>query len=127
MLLFIADIPIFQIVQYQKLGMSDLLAPKNAGNFFLTMLHQNKVVLISATYCHYCVRAKTLLIQAGVRFVSLEIDIIPNGREVFEQSQSRSQSNSVPQIYINKLYIGGYDELLKLHDEGKLKEMAQGD
>ena len=106
--------------------MSDILRPDNAGGFFNTMLKQNQVVIVSATYCHFCVLAKNLLIQAGTRFVSLEIDIIPNGREVFQQSYSRSQCNSVPQIYINKQYIGGYDELQKLHDENKLKAMVDG-
>ncbi|KNH08227.1 glutaredoxin [Perkinsela sp. CCAP 1560/4] len=105
--------------------MSDILKPENASKFFNNMLAQNKVVIVSATYCSYCVKAKSLLIGQGIRFVSLEIDIIPNGREVFEATRARTGSNSVPQIYINKNYIGGYDELLDLYDEKALQRMVE--
>mmetsp|Transcript_15049 Transcript_15049/g.21088 ORF Transcript_15049/g.21088 Transcript_15049/m.21088 type:complete len:107 (+) Transcript_15049:110-430(+) len=103
------------------------LNPDKASEFLNTMLRQNKVVVISATYCSYCVQAKSVLVEVGQRFVSLEIDIIPNGREVFRSAYSRTGSNTVPQIFINQKYVGGYDALLQLKQNGKLQALVQGE
>ena len=77
------------------------LDPGNAANFFDRMLKQSKVVIVSATYCTFCTKIKMLLIELKVRFVSLEIDIIPNGREVFRVASDRTNVNTVPQIFFN--------------------------
>jgi len=101
------------------------LDPDKAPQFLDSMLKQNKVVLISATYCTFCVRVKGLLIDHNARFVSLEIDIIPNGREVFRAVTSRTGNNTVPQVFVNGKYKGGFDEMQALHESGKLNELLK--
>ncbi|KEG11108.1 glutaredoxin [Trypanosoma grayi] len=100
--------------------MNNALDPARAAQFLDMMLRRNKIVLISATYCQFCTKLKMLLIELKHRFVSLEIDIIPNGREVFTEVVGRTDVHTVPQVFLNGKYLGGYDELVAMYRRGEL-------
>lgn len=99
---------------------------KNPEGFFVRMLDTHRVVLISATYCTFCTRLKALLLDLQVHFVSLEINVLPNGRAVFEEVVFRSQCHTVPQVFIRGQFVGGYDEILTLHHKGELLDLING-
>ncbi|EPY25906.1 glutaredoxin 3 [Angomonas deanei] len=61
-----------------------------------------------------------LFIELKHRFVSLEVDIIPNGREVFAEVVSRTGQHTVPQVFLNGRYLGGYDDIVALYRKGTL-------
>lgn len=90
------------------------------------MLDTHRIVLVSATYCTFCTRLKALLLDLQVRFVSLEINVLPNGRAVFEEVVFRSQCHTVPQVFIRGHYVGGYDDVLTLHHKGELLDLING-
>lgn len=93
--------------------------------FLDEMLSSNPVLLISATYCTFCTRLKALLVELRVKFVVLEINVMPNGRGVFEEVVYRSQCHSVPQVFIRSEYVGGYDDIITLHHKGELMKLIQ--
>ena len=94
-----------------------------APHFLDSMLRTNNVVIVSATYCTFCARIKTVFIEVKQAFVSLEIDIIPNGRSLFQEVQGRTGVNTVPQVFIRGRYVGGYDEVLELHKNNQLLDL----
>ncbi|MBK4764871.1 MAG: glutaredoxin 3 [Pantoea sp. Brub] len=61
--------------------------------------------------CPFCQQAKHKFIQKGLIFHEIAIDNNVNERE---KMIKRSGRITVPQIFINNKYIGGYDDLLKL-------------
>jgi glutaredoxin 3 len=99
------------------------LDPDKAPQFFDSMCKKNKVVIVSATYCSFCVKLKMMLIEMGERFVTLEIDIIPNGRALFAEVAQRTQVHTVPQVFVKGKFIGGYDDMMALAQSGELKPM----
>jgi glutaredoxin len=103
-----------------------MLAPDKAPQFLDSMLKRNNVVLISATYCTFCTRIKALFIERQVRFVSLEVDIIPNGRALFQEVQQRTSVHTVPQVFCRGKYIGSFDEVLEMSKDGRLEKVTQG-
>ena len=96
------------------------LDAERAPQFLHSMLRTNTVVLISATYCTFCARVKTMLIELGQAFVSLEIDVLPNGRTLFSVVQTRTGINTVPQVFVRGKFLGGYDTVLDLHHQEQL-------
>lgn len=102
-----------------------ILDPGRAPQFLDMMLRKNRIVMISATYCQFCTKLKMLLIELKHRFVSLEIDIIPNGREVFTEVVSRTNVHTVPQVFVSGKYLGGYDDLVSLYKVGELSKMLE--
>jgi glutaredoxin 3 len=79
------------------------------------------VLMYSTAVCPYCVRAEQLLKRKGVLDIrKIRVDLQPEMRAVMIEKTGR---RTVPQIYINSEYVGGYDDLASLDHAGKLDEM----
>ena len=63
--------------------------------------------------------AKRLLQEQGIEFEEIDIEVLNISRE---QLQKITGNLSVPQIVINEKPIGGYEDLLALHQAGKLND-----
>lgn len=60
------------------------------------------------------------------RFVTVDVDVITNGRGVFEAAVHHSQCLTVPQLFVHGQYVGGYDEVYALHVKGELNRVLLG-
>jgi glutaredoxin 3 len=80
-----------------------------------------KVLIYSTGVCPYCDRAERLLMRKGVQKIEkVRVDLHPELRiEMMEKTGRRT----VPQIYINEVYVGGYDDLAALDQAGELDEL----
>ncbi len=76
-----------------------------------------KIEIYTKSFCAYCQRAKELLSIKGMNFV--EHDITDDPLKVAEMRQ-RSQRQTVPDIFINDVSIGGCVELFDLDERGDL-------
>lgn len=80
-----------------------------------------RVLMYCTAICPYCVRAEQLLQRKGVREIEkIRVDLQPQLREAMMEKTGR---RSVPQIYIDDLHIGGYDELAALDHDGQLDKL----
>lgn len=80
-----------------------------------------KVLMYSTAVCPYCIRAEQLLKRKGVQDIEkIRVDLQPELRIAMMEKTGR---RTVPQIYINEVYVGGYDELASLDHAGKLDEL----
>lgn len=78
------------------------------------------VTLYTTQTCPYCRNAKHLLGSKGVRMKEIDIQAHPGKRE---EMIKRSGRRTVPQIFIDDAYIGGFDDLAKLDRQGDLMPM----
>jgi glutaredoxin 3 len=83
------------------------------------------VTMYSTAVCPYCVRAERLLLAKGVEEISkIRVDLDPPRRLEMMQKTGR---RTVPQIYIGREHVGGYDDLVALDREGKLDPLLSGE
>jgi glutaredoxin 3 len=76
-----------------------------------------RVRLYTTRWCGYCVRAKALLEQRGIPYEEILLDDDPAFRQtIFDLTGNWT----VPQIFIDDEPIGGYVELWRLDQTGKL-------
>ena len=80
-----------------------------------------EVTIYSTTFCPYCVRAKQLLERKGVAYK--EINLSNEAPEVRVELMQRTNHRTVPQIFIQDQFIGGFDQLYALEREGKLDSL----
>ena len=79
-------------------------------------------VYVTAT-CGYCHAAKRLLTHKGVPFDAIDCsDDAETRRWLVEQTGRRT----VPQVFIDGVPVGGYDDLRALDDAGRLDLILQG-
>ena len=69
-----------------------------------------KAVVWTKEYCPYCVNAKQLLEQKGIEY---EERVIGNGWSKQQLLEEVPQAKTVPQIFLDGVLIGGYDDLKK--------------
>lgn len=83
----------------------------------------NKTVEIYTTqWCPYCIRAKMLLEKKAVSFT--EINAAHNSAERATMNQ-RSGRDTVPQIFIGEVHVGGCDDLYALEAKGQLDSLLK--
>lgn len=68
--------------------------------------------------CPYCQMAQRLLEKKGVAIEKIRVDEEPARRR--EMAERARGANTVPQIFIDDRYIGGYRELAQLEVKGEL-------
>ncbi|EPF70114.1 glutaredoxin 3 [Acinetobacter rudis] len=79
------------------------------------------VKVYSTSVCPYCVRAKQLLERKGIAYT--EINLSNEAPEVRVELMEKTRHRTVPQIFINDEFIGGFDQLYQLDREGKLDQL----
>ena len=68
-----------------------------------------KAEIYSKDLCPYCDRAKALLSSKHIEFTEFKIGRDLTREEFLERFPN---ARTVPQIYLNEQYIGGYDNLV---------------
>jgi glutaredoxin 3 len=81
------------------------------------------VTVYVAAWCPYCQRSKELLTEKNVAFNEINVEDQPQFRE---EMKSRSNRNTVPQIFIGDKHVGGCDDLFALERSGELDRLLQG-
>lgn len=80
------------------------------------------ILIYSTAICPYCVAAKSFLKSKGWQYREVRIDL---DREAMATMLATAKRSSVPQIFINDVHIGGYDDLIALHRRGGLEPMLE--
>lgn len=80
------------------------------------------VTIYTTPTCPYCIAAKQLLNSESVAFTEVGMHTV-SAEERQELSAKTNGYRTVPQIFIGDTFIGGFDQLNKLNNEGKLSQM----
>jgi glutaredoxin 3 len=92
--------------------------PAESGQEAVEVKPPAKVEIYTFRFSSDCIRAKGLLDRLGVTYNEFIIDDDDINKEVMmKRSGGRT---SVPQIFIDGIAIGGYQQLQKLSDSGEL-------
>ena len=75
-----------------------------------------KITIYSSKICPYCLAAKRLLEEKGLKFTEISVDGKPEIREKLRILVDGK--TSVPQIFFDKKLIGGYDDLAEIITNG---------
>jgi len=83
-------------------------------------MSNSAVTIYTGNRCAYCNAAKRLLDSKEVKYTEINVDDDPALRE---EMMTRTKRQSVPQIFIGDLHVGGFDILAELNHDGKLDEL----
>ena len=81
-----------------------------------------RVIVYTTQMCPYCVQAKRLLGERSIPYD--EIDVGSDDGVRNEMVQKAGGKRTVPQIFIDGAYVGGYTELRALADKGGLTGLS---
>jgi glutaredoxin 3 len=78
---------------------------------------EKKVVIYTTNTCPYCRAAKDFLRSKNVSFEEIDVTRDDSAREKIAALSGRQ---TVPQIFVDGVSLGGYDELVRFYSEGKV-------
>ncbi|MDF1747351.1 MAG: glutaredoxin 3 [Alphaproteobacteria bacterium] len=79
------------------------------------------VEIYTRPMCGFCYRAKKLLDSKGVSYS--EYDIWGEGNKKEEMTKRAPGAETVPQIFIDDVLVGGCDDLMEAEASGKLDKL----
>eukprot|EP00027_Filamoeba_sp_ATCC50430_P018390 CAMPEP_0168576394 /NCGR_PEP_ID=MMETSP0413-20121227/20215_1 /TAXON_ID=136452 /ORGANISM="Filamoeba nolandi, Strain NC-AS-23-1" /LENGTH=866 /DNA_ID=CAMNT_0008610049 /DNA_START=313 /DNA_END=2913 /DNA_ORIENTATION=- len=82
-----------------------------------------RVLMYTMSGAPSCLHARQMLTAKSVPFVEIDLLKFPNRKE--EMMKLSGGKVTVPQIFFNKLHIGGLKDLLKLESSAKLSSMLK--
>lgn len=84
------------------------------------MSDKPRIRMYGSEFCGYCMAARTLLKRKGLEYEEIPVAGDPALRR---QMEEESGGYTVPQIFIDDVPIGGFDELNALDKSGELDRM----
>ncbi|KAH0517500.1 Thioredoxin reductase 3 [Microtus ochrogaster] len=91
------------------------------------LIEANRVMIFSKSYCPLSTRVKELFSSLGVDYNILELDQVEDGANVQEVLTEISNQKTVPNIFVNKVHVGGCDRTFQAHHNGLLQKLLQED
>ena len=82
-----------------------------------------RVEIYTTAFCGFCFAAKALFDSKKITYEETGVSD-PEKREAM--TQRAKGARTVPQIFINGVHVGGYDDLSALERAGKLDPMLVG-
>lgn len=76
------------------------------------------IEIYTTAVCGYCSAAKNLLKSKGLAWQERRIDSEPANRKLLLERAPTART--VPQIFVNNHYVGGYEQLLAADRNGQL-------
>ncbi len=80
------------------------------------------ILIYSSAVCPYCVAAKNFLKARGLEYRELRIDM---DRQAREDMMAKAKRTSVPQIFVNGIHVGGFDDMVALDRAGKFQPLLE--
>ncbi len=77
-----------------------------------------RVTIYTTSYCAWSVRAKELLRHKRVYFD--EIDVTGDFEVREKLIAMTGGARTVPQVFVGEAYVGGYRDLVRLEEDGRL-------
>ncbi|XP_069871793.1 thioredoxin reductase 3 [Dipodomys merriami] len=91
------------------------------------LIDGNRVMIFSKSYCPHSQRVKELFASLGVDYNILELDQVDDGANVQEMLLEITNQKTVPNIFVNKVHVGGCDRIFQAHQNGLLQKLLQDD
>jgi glutaredoxin 3 len=82
------------------------------------------VTIYTTNYCPYCRQAEKFLETKGVAFKNIDVTDDQAMREKLVELSGRQ---TVPQIFIGEQPIGGYSDMILLHQKGQLEPLLKAE
>ncbi len=83
-----------------------------------------KIEIYTWSTCPYCTRAKALLDSKGVAYTNY--DITGDDAARAKMIERTGGPKSVPQVFVNDVHYGGFDDIHALDAQGKLDGILNG-
>ena len=81
---------------------------------------KKEVTVYTMDRCPFCLQLKLFLKRKGVEFTEINTSQHP---EVLKMLQDETSFLTLPQVFVDDNFLGGYDNIIELHQKGKFNRI----
>ena len=90
----------------------------------------NPVVMFALEWCEFCWSVRKMFAAAGITYRSIDLDSVPYqaenwGGEIRVALRGRTNSPTIPQIFVGGRHVGGCTEAFDAYKDGSLQELLE--
>jgi len=86
---------------------------------------ENFITIFSKSSCPFCIKAKQTFTDLNQRFSALELDTRDDGQDIQSYLLKKTGQSTVPNIFIGRNHLGGYNNLLAAKANGTLIKLLE--
>ncbi|KAG1084856.1 hypothetical protein G6F42_021619 [Rhizopus arrhizus] len=89
-------------------------------------IENNKVIVFGKSYCREYPtldECRALLSSLDIEFAVIELDLHSQGEAIQAYLLEKTGQRTVPNIFVNKVHVGGSDDLAKAERDGTLQKL----
>ncbi|GJQ86592.1 hypothetical protein Trydic_g7826 [Trypoxylus dichotomus] len=98
---------------------------KSMAENIKNLVKKDTIVMFTKSRSPHCKKAKDLFDSMNKSYVSIDLDLRKDGKEMQYELEKITGARTIPRIFIKGECVGGSADLQNLYDEGKLKDMIQ--
>lgn len=83
-------------------------------------MSKKQVTVYTMNRCPFCLQLKLFLKRKGVAFTEINTSEHP---EVLKELQDETSFLTLPQVFVDDNFLGGYDNIIDLHQKGKFNRI----
>ncbi|XP_008801535.2 glutaredoxin-C8-like isoform X2 [Phoenix dactylifera] len=91
--------------------------------FVKDTVSSHDIVIFSKSYCPYCRRAKAVFRELNKVPHVVELDQREDGSNIQDALAIIVGRRTVPQVFINGMHLGGSDDIVEAHENGRLAKL----
>uniref|UniRef100_A0A2K6MCW9 thioredoxin-disulfide reductase (NADPH) n=1 Tax=Rhinopithecus bieti TaxID=61621 RepID=A0A2K6MCW9_RHIBE len=91
------------------------------------LIERSRVMIFSKSYCPHSTRVKELFSSLGVECNVLELDQVDDGAKIQEVLSGITNQKTVPNVFVNKVHVGGCDQTFQAYQSGLLQKLLEED
>ena len=84
----------------------------------MNLRQATRILLYSSDFCGYCKKAEAFFKNNGVQYEKLDV-LTEEGEKAFDETKKKYNHKTIPMIFVNDEFIGGYDDLMKKVENGE--------
>lgn len=81
---------------------------------------KKEVTVYTMNRCPFCLQLKLFLQRKGIEFTEINVSDKP---ELLKELQDETSFYTLPQVFVDDLFLGGYDNIIDLHQKGKFNRL----
>lgn len=89
------------------------------------LIINNRVTVISGNGCSFCIKAKKLLTSLNIKFFDKNLDNDNVDQETRELINKIAGIQTIPKIFVGKMFIGGCSDLEAAIESGDFKQFLE--
>ena len=90
-------------------------------------IKEHEMIIFAKSTCPHCLELEQFLQRKGAEFSLVNLDLVPNGKEIQEELKKHTGQDTVPNTFVKGVHIGTKEQSRDAWEDGKIQKLLKGE